>query len=163
MKYKLATLLLLCIASAASGQGEYFVDLSLEARALSKELQGNARVSEKRFDAGQDISRIPAWFVGSCHVGSGDYHLVAYFSSPSLAHIGVFHGDKLLSDLWRFPFDARQFYVEGTKLMFAARPSLHEDTSETYRVVPREVVIDFAAIPKSRTFSFHGNNYEVAQ
>jgi hypothetical protein len=163
MKAILAAFLLLSLASTAYSQDEYFVDLSLEARALSKELQANARVSEKRFDADQDISRMPAWFVGSCHIGSDDYHLVAYFSSPSLAHIGVFRGNKLLSDLWRFPFDARQFYVEGTKLMFAVRPALHEDTRETYGRVPREVVIDFAAIPKSRTFSFHGRDYEVAQ
>jgi hypothetical protein len=163
MKSTLAALLLLCLASAAFAQDEYFVDLSLETRALSKELQGNARVSEKRFDAGQDISRIPAWFVGTCHVGSDDYHMVAYFSTPSLAHIGVFHGDKLLADLWRFPFDARQFYVEGTKLMFAVRPLLHVDTTETYGKVPREVVIDFSAIPKLHTFSFHGANYEVTQ
>ena len=163
MKSTVAALILICLASAAYGQDEYFVDLSLEARALSTELQGNARVSEKRFDAEQDVSRTPAWFVGSCHVGSNDYHLVAYFSNPLLAHIGVFHGDKLLSHLWRFPFDARQFYVEGTKLMFAVRTSLRDDMRETYRRVPRELVIDFAAIPKSRTFSFHGNTYEVAQ
>jgi hypothetical protein len=159
----LAALLLLCWASAAFAQDEYFVDLSLETRALSKELQGNARVSEKRFDAGQDISRIPAWFVGTCRVGSDDYHMVAYFSDSTLAHIGVFHGDKLLTDLWKFPFDARQFYVEGTKLMFAVRPSLHQDTRETYGKVPREVVIDFSAIPQSRTFVFHGSSYEVTQ
>jgi hypothetical protein len=163
MKSRLSALLLLCLASAACAQGEYFVDLSLEAKALSKELQANARVSEKRFDAGQDISRIPAWFVGTCHVGSDEYHVVAYFSNSSLVHIGVFHGDKMLADLWRFPFDARQFYVEGTKLMFAVRASLHMDTRETYGKVPREVVIDFAAIPKSRTFLFHGNLYEVTQ
>jgi hypothetical protein len=163
MKSTVAALLLLCFASAVSAQDEYFVDLSQEARALSKELQGNARVSEKRLDAGRDISRIPVWFVGTCRVGSDDYHLVAYFSNPSLAHIGVFHGDKLLADLWRFPFDARQFYVEGTKLMFAVRPTLHLDTRVTYGEVPREVVIDFSSIPKSRTFSFHGNSYEVTQ
>lgn len=162
MKFCSAALILICLASGVFGQGEFF-DLSDEAMALSKELQANARVSEKRFDANQDVSKLPAWFVGSSHVGSDDYHMVAYYSSPSLAHIGVFHGDKLLSDLWRFPFDARQFYVDGTKLMFALRPSLHEDTKETYRMVPREIVIDFAVIPKSRTFSFHGSNYELAQ
>jgi hypothetical protein len=163
MKSTLAALLLLCFVSVAFAQDEYFVDLSLEVRALSKELQANARVSEKRFDAGQDISRIPAWFVGTCRVGNDDYHMVAYFSNPSLAHIGVFHGDKLLTDLWRFPFDARQFYIEGTKLMFAARPLLHQDTKETYGKVPREVVIDFSSIPKSRAFSFHGNTYQVTK
>jgi hypothetical protein len=163
MKSKIAVLFLLGLTNAAVGQGEYFVDLSPEARALSKELQANARLSEKRFDSEQDVSRTPAWFVGSCHTESGDYHVVAYFSNPSLAHIGVFHGDKQLANLWRFPYDARQFYVEGTKLMLAARASLHADTRETWRQVPREVVIDFSAIPKTHTFAFHGNNYEVAQ
>lgn len=163
MKSLFGALLLIGLATAASAQGEYFVDLSDEARALSKELQANARVSEKRFDGDQDVSRIPAWFVGTCHTKSGDFHMVTYFSTPTLSHIGVFHGDKLLWDLWRFPFDARQFYVEGTKLMFAARAALHVDTQETYRQVPREVVVDFSAIPESGAFTFHGSRYAVSQ
>jgi len=163
MKSTIAVLMLLGFANALAGQGEYFVDLSPEARILSKELQANARLSDKRFDGDQDISRIPAWFVGSCHNKSGDYHLVAYFSSPSLSHLGVFRGDKQLANLWRFPYDARQFYVEGTKLMFAARPQRHEDTNETWRDVQREVVVDLATIPESRTFEFHGTKYEIAK
>jgi hypothetical protein len=163
MKSKIVVLVLLGLTNVAIGQDEYFVDLSPEARALSKELKANARLSENRFDADRDVSTIPSWFVGSCHTESGEYHLVAYFSSPSLAHIGVFRGDKQLANLWRFPYDARQFYVEGTKLMFVARARLHEDTQETWRKVPREVVIDFAAIPKSNMLAFHGNVFEVAK
>jgi hypothetical protein len=155
--------LLLGLMNAAIGQDEFFVDLSPEARVLSKELKANARLSEKRFDASQDISSLPAWFVGSCHAERGDHHLVAYFSSPTLAHIGVFNGARQLAILWRFPYDARQFYVEGSKLMFAARAGLHKDTNETWRQVPREVVIDFSAMPKSRRFSFHGNDYEIVE
>jgi hypothetical protein len=163
MKHVVAILFLLGLTHSANGQDEYFFDISPEARALSKELKANARLSEKRFDSGKDVSTMPAWFVGSCHTGSRDYHVIAYYSSPTTAHIGVFHGDKQLANLWRFPYDARQFYVEGTRLMFAGRALLHEDTEDSWRQVPREVVIDFSAIPKSSTFAFRGNEYKVAQ
>ena len=163
MEKIVAVIFLLGLTLSANGQDEYFFDITPEARALSKELKANARLSEKRFDAGKDVSKLPAWFVGSCHTESRDYHLVAYYSSPSLAHIGVFHGDKQLANLWRFPYDARQFYVEGARLMFAARALSHEDTKASWRQVPREVVIDFSVIPGSYTFTFHGNEYEVTQ
>ena len=94
MKARIAVLALLGLTNAAIGQDKFFVGLSPEARILSKELKANARLSDNRFDADRDVSTIPSWFVGSCLTEAGDYHLVAYFSSPSLAHIGVFRSDK---------------------------------------------------------------------
>lgn len=75
---------------------------------------------------------------------------------------GVFLEDKRLAVLWRLPYDARQFYMEGTKLMFALRPRFHVDTPLTWRLVKREVVVDFAAIPANGQVSFRGSILRMA-
>ena len=154
---------LLCIAAAAFAQDEYNPTLGPEARALSKELQAIARTSPKRFDAALDVSKLKAWFIGSCAAPGEDVHLVAYFPSPMAAYVAVFRRDKQLHALWKFDCDARQFYVEGTKLMFVQRPLLHEDTLESFAKVPRETVIDFGALPEGRAFKFHGVSYALPE
>ncbi len=154
---------LLCIAAAAFAQDEYHWNLGPEARALSKDLQAIARTSPKRFDAALDVSKFKAWFIGSCPTARGDVHLVAYFPSPLAAYVAVFRRDKQLHALWKFECDARQFYIEGTKLMFVKRPLLHEDTSESFAKVPREVVIDFGSLPEDRSFRFHEVSYALPE
>ena len=155
---------LLCFAAAAFAEDEYNSTLGPEARALSKELQANARTSPKRFDAAQDVSKLKAWFIGSCAAPGEDVHLVAYFlPSPLASYVAVFRRDKQLHALWKFECDARQFYVEGTKLMFVKRPQLHEDTSESFAKVPRETVIDFGSSPAGGTFKFHKVTYALAE
>ena len=77
-KYLLAVVMSLQgTASVAVAQDEYFVHHDTAARQLSKQLQANARDSSIRFDNGVDISRLPAWFVGSCPTAAGEFHLVA--------------------------------------------------------------------------------------
>ncbi len=155
---------LLCFAAAAFAQDEYNSTLGPEARALSKELQAIARTSPKRFDAAQDVSKLKAWFIGSCAAPGEDVHLVAYFlPSPLASYVAVFRRDKQLHALWKFDCDARQLYVEGTKLMFVQRPLLHEDTLESFAKVPRETVIDFGALPEGRAFKFHGVSYALPE
>jgi hypothetical protein len=134
-----------------------------EARALSKELQANAQTSPKRFDAAQDVSKVKAWFIGSCHTTAEDFHLVAYFPSPQAAYVAVFRRDKQLHALWKFQCDARQFYVEGNKLMSSARPLAKGDTAATFAKVPREVVIDFGSLPAGRIFKFHDTGYTLPE
>jgi hypothetical protein len=163
MKPTLLFWVLLSVSVIAFGQDEYFVHHGTEARALSKELQANAHVSPKRFDGTQDVSTLQAWLIGSCRTAADDFHLIAYFSTPQVAYVGVFRRDEQLDTLWRFSYDARQFYVEGTKLMFTARPMMHEDTAETWARVPREVVIDFGALPADRTFTFHDVKYGLTR
>lgn len=155
--------ILLCIAAVAFAEGEYIVTHGPEARVLSKEIQANAHSSPIRFDGTQDVSKLQAWLIGSVPTAAEDFHLIAYFPTPQTSYVGVFRRDKQLSGLWKFSCDARQFYVEGTKLMFVARPLMHEDTSESFAKVPREVVIDFGALPKERTFKFHDTNYTLPE
>ena len=163
MKSPVVILLLLGASRIALGQDEYFVDTSPDARILSKELQTNAHLSEKRFDGSEDVSRKPGWFVGSSRSETGEYHVVAYFLNPQLSYLGIFHKDHQLADLWKFSCDARQFYLEGSRLMFAMRPQQHQDTHESWMSVPREVVVDFAAMPDEGHFSFHGADYRVTR
>jgi hypothetical protein len=79
------------------------------------------------------------------------------------AYVAVFRQDKQLHALWKFDCDARQFYVEGSKLMFVQRPLLHEDTTESFAKVPRETVIDFGALPADRSFKFHELSYALPE
>jgi hypothetical protein len=154
---------LVCVSTMAVAQDEYFVDLSPQARALSKELKANAQTSPKRFDAEQDVTKFGPWFIGSCLTPAEHFHLLAYFSSPKAAYVAVFSRDKQLHALWKFQCDARQFSVKGTKLIFAARAAMHMDTAETYAQVPREVVIDFGSLPSGRTFKFYDVSYTLPE
>jgi hypothetical protein len=163
MKSTFIALLVLCIAVTAFAQGEYFVTHGPDARALSKEIQTNAHSSPARFDSSQDVSKLGAWLIGSCPTATEDFHLIAYFSTPQIAYVAVFRRDKQLHALWKFQCDARQFYAEGTKLIFVARPLSYADTAETFAKVPREVVIDFGSLPPGRKFKFHDTTYTLPE
>jgi len=88
VKSLLIAFVLATVATAAFAQGEYFVTLGPEARALSQRLQANAHSSPKRFDGSADVSKFPAWFLGSCN---GDYHLIAYEPVEILGYVARGH------------------------------------------------------------------------
>jgi hypothetical protein len=151
---------LLIGAAQLATPAEFFVGLTDEQRALSRELQRNARQS-KKLEALDASSRVSAWFIGTARADPREFHVLAYYTRPTLCHLGIFFEDERLAVLWQFPYDARQFYMEGTKLMFAVRARLHVDTQDSWRQVEREVVVGFAAVPENGEFSFRGGTYRL--
>ncbi len=145
------------VAVAHDSDGEYFGVRDPQTQAMADRLHANAHVSSKRFE---DISMLGTWFIGSCRSGNHVLHFRAYFDL-GVAHIGVFGADEQLRVFWKFHCDARQFYTEGSKLMFVAHPRTHGETSEAFAKVPRQVLFDLASPPKEGFFFFDGNTYEI--
>ena len=128
-----------------------------EHQALAERLHANAHASPKRFE---DVSLLKTWFIGSCVSGSHVLHFRAYFDRR-VAYIGVFGRDEQLRTLWKFHCDARQFYTEGTKLMFVEHPHMIGQSAEAFAKVPRRVIVDVAALPKEGSFFFDEMTYSV--